>query len=52
MITDNWLIKSVLGFTLEKMEKSSFQKIIEKFLDGFLETFSPEIFNNDVKNKA
>ena len=33
-ITYNWLMMLVLKFTLEKLEKLSFKKIIPKYFDG------------------
>ena len=33
-ITSNWLMKLVLRFTLEKLEKLTFQKIIRDFFSG------------------
>jgi len=40
-ITNNWLMKSVLGFIIAKMNKINLQDFIHKFVDG---TFQDLIF--------
>ena len=46
--TYNWVMKSVLEFTFEKLEKLSFQKIILKFFDGTFQYFFFRKFRNMV----
>ena len=54
-ITCHWLMKLVLRFTLKKLQNSSFQKIILKFLNktfSSLFDFFWKVPKNDVKNRA
>ena len=51
-ITQNWLMKIVLRFTLEKLKKLSFQKIIPKCFEATFRNFSPEMFQNGDRNRA
>ena len=37
--TCDWLIQSVCGFTIAKLEKLSFKKFIPKFSDGKFQDF-------------
>ena len=50
-ITCNWLMKLVLRFTLEKLEKLSFKKIIPKFVDGNFRDFFHIVPKHNDRNR-
>ena len=51
-ISSNWMMKSVMGFTFEKLEKLCFQKIILKFFVGTFRDFFLESSKNDDRTRA